>query len=152
MTAPTGRGVRKGYSRIISNVESRTYNIKITATDLIANSAVMDTIGMRVIDFCGELAGAITTINAALALAGIVSAAKDYYQDAALDFVTEYTPVVAAMESTRDWVMANYPKAGNGSLRVVSFTAEGYKQNFSVTPAQTSGLRAGLTTLVNTID
>jgi hypothetical protein len=102
----------------------------------------------QVIDYVGELAEQRTTIAALAATTGLAAYAQGQYGD----INTSYTAMVSAIDATRAWVIANFPKAASGEVLEKKLGADGRVQMNTFTTAQLAGFRTQLDALIATLD
>ncbi len=68
------------------------------------------------------------------------------------DVVAELNAVIAAIDSTIAWIVANAPTNGGGFLAIETLNADGTTTKRMAATAQTAGLRTELDALILTID
>lgn len=106
------------------------------------------------LDYAVFLADAKLSLQAASSVTGIAAYAQEQIGDATFDIVASYTDMMAQINATTAWFIANFSKDGNGFLLAKSFDPanNGRTQDRQFTPAQTAGLRTVLDALIATID
>lgn len=99
----------------------------------------------------GEFVGALQTWGVSKAVPGIADYAKEQYDDPAYDVIAEFNTMETAAEAVRDWVVANFPKDGDGYVLKEKYQADGLIVQRMFTPAQTAGLRTELDAFILTV-
>jgi hypothetical protein len=91
------------------------------------------------------------TINAAAAVAGIVTYIRDQKNDQALNVAGEAGTVVTAIDGVLGWVSANFPRDADGYMLYQKFSGNTTVDR-TFAPATTATLRTLLDTLIGTIN
>lgn len=86
------------------------------------------------------------------AVPGIAAYAQAQVGDATLNVATEFNAMVAALDTLRDWAMANFPKDANGFLLAKQFSADGRTTDRQFNTASLATFRTQLDALTATID
>jgi hypothetical protein len=98
-----------------------------------------------------EFKTAIETWDAAKAVPGIAAYALAQYDDTTLDIAAEFTAMLSAARTVRDWVIANFPKDASGYILKDIYEADGAITVRQFTSAQTAGLRTALDSFIATV-
>lgn len=127
-------------------------SIKGRAQGLRAASAGGTATSGMILDFATYLADAKVELQKAAAVPGIAAYAQAQLNDPALNIAAEFTAMTTQIDACRDWIIANFPKDGNGWILAVTFQADGRQVNRVFTVGATSGLRSALDALLAAID
>lgn len=128
--------------------------VKARSASLNASCAAGDVGSSSLLDYATFLADAKLALNTASSVTGIAAYAQQQIGDDTFDIVESFTTMVAQIDATTAWFVANFPKDGNGFLLAKIFAGanNGRTQDRQFTPAQTAGLRTVLVALIATID
>jgi hypothetical protein len=127
-------------------------SVKQSATNLNALSAAGPISGVSIIRFCGDLAGARDTFTRLAAVQGLAAYAQEQVANPALNIANEFTAMQTAIDNTRAWIVANFPKDGSGYLLSVTLDANGRTVERTFDTATLAGFRTQLAALIATID
>jgi hypothetical protein len=129
-------------------------SVKSRSASLNAACAAGNVGSGALLDYATYLADAKLSLQAASSVSGIAAFAQEQIGDATFDIVASFTAMMAQIDATTAWFIANFPKDGSGFLLAKTFAAanNGRTQDRQFTPAQTAGLRTVLDALIATID
>lgn len=154
MTFPSSSGSRSfGLSSALNSAQAMAAGVKAQGQALSALCAAGAVAASSILTFTTMLADAKVLFNKCAAVAGLEAYAQAQVGD--LDIASEFTAMLAAIDATTAWVVANFPKdSTNTFLMVTSFASDntGRTQQRQFTPAQTAGLKTVVDALVATID
>ena len=116
-------------------------------------SNVGDTYRYKYLELYHMLTGFISNANSAAAVPGISQYAKDQFGDQNLDVAAEFSAMVAAATTLRNWIGTNYPTdAGSGAVLTYTLNTETGKQEHLVfTKQQTIGFRTQADSFIATV-
>ena len=103
---------------------------------------------LGVLDQIRAIRGELVTLAAT---PGIAAHARRQ-SGAGVDIAAEYAAMVAAVDDVVAWIVANFPKDGDGWLLIQQFEAGGGRSERTFTATQTASLRALLDTLAATVE
>jgi hypothetical protein len=127
-------------------------SVKQQAQNLNALSLAGPVAGPSIIRFCGDLADARDVFTRLAAVPGLGAYAQEQVADPALNVANEFNAMVAAIDATRTWITANFPKDAGSYLLAVSFDANGRTVERTFDSAALAGFRTQLAALIATID
>ena len=132
----------------------RTYaaKVKADATQLRDGSAAGPIPASMAVSMAGSIATARIMLDRATAIPGIQAYVRSQINDGTFDIAASYTAMIAQMDATRDWIIANFPKDASGFLLYHQLSATGALVIRQLTSAQTATLRTVLDALIATID
>jgi len=149
---PSSGGSRDSLARAYLNAINKAATVKSVA-QLIKDESLAGPIqSKKIVDFATFLVDAQDLFNQVAQIPGIGQYAKDQIQDQTLNLGVEFNAMVSEITATKDWIVTNFPKDVNGYLQMVQFDVNGRFTIRTLTTAQTSGLRAQIDNLINTID
>lgn len=129
-------------------------NIKTRALNISAQSQAGTLQAASILDFVAYLADAKAELTRISGLQGISTYAQEQLADPTLNIATEYNALIAALDNTVSWVIANFPKSVEGYLLVQTFAVENNGRTISrtFTTEETATLRTVLDSLIVAID
>lgn len=145
MAYPTGV-----LSRALEQIDDRAAALKLFAQQLRAECAAGNTPSSRILDAYIILVQERAELVAAAAVPGIVDYARTQKNNQALDVVTEFTAMVAAIDGVTSWLTTNFPKDASGYLLAKQFSGNTIVDRM-FTPAMTATFRTQLDALIATI-
>lgn len=125
--------------------------IKREAQTLHDQCAAGDVEAWRIAQYCESLSNSRDRLAALAAIPGLGAYAQAQENDPAYDVAAEYATMRDAIDATRTWIVANFPKDASGYLQAFQFTAQAKLARRALTTAQTAGLRTTLQSLIATI-
>lgn len=134
-----------------ASVRSVAGGIKRSAQHLHDRSAAGDINADIVVSFASLLADHNDTLSRYASVPGLSAYAQQQTGNA-VDIVAEYQALLAEINATRNWILANFPKDGSGYLLYHTFSGTGRIVVRTLTPVQTAGLRTQLLALIARID
>ncbi len=131
-----------------------TRQIKDQASSLRATSAVGSLQANSILGFSAFLYSMRVQLQAAASAVGMNAFAQNQIGDATINIATEFTAMLTQIDSVIAWIIANFPKDGNGFLLAQTFNADnsGRTVDRPFTTIQMAGFRAVLDGLVASID
>lgn len=106
----------------------------------------------QIVAFPAYLYSCQSQFNTVAGLTGIAAYAQEQIGNASVNIPSVFSAMQTAITSTIAWVLANFPKDGNGNLLYVQFNASGQLVFTNFTPAQLAGFVTVLQALSATID
>jgi tartrate dehydratase beta subunit/fumarate hydratase class I family protein len=98
--------------------------------------------------FLADKADAFTSLAA---VSGLGAYAQTQLGNGTLNIAAEFTSMQAALNSVRNWIGTNYPKAASGEILERKFDAQGRTITNTFSTAQTAGLVTVLDALIAAI-
>lgn len=128
--------------------------VKGRTVQLNSQSAAGSIPAASVLAFNAFLADARTSLLKSSTTPGIAAYAQNQINNPTLDVVTEFNTMMAAIDSTIGWIIANFPKDVNGFLLYTTWSLDnsGKTADRLLSVAETAGLRSRLDLLAATID
>ena len=139
-------------ARVWMWARGRSGAVKKAAENLRTLAAAGTASASNLLDFATFLADARVDLVKYSGIPGIEAYAQQQINDPTLDLDNAFSTMIAAMDGCRDWIVANFPKEGNGYLLAQTILANGRQQDRVFSSAQTTGLQSALTVLIATID
>lgn len=100
----------------------------------------------------GQLNASITVLNDAAAIPGVEQYARDQFDNPSFDIAAEFTAMVNAITTLRDWIFANFPKdTGSGAWLAQSFNNAGVATELPFTTADLVDYRTNADAVIATI-
>lgn len=155
MAFPSATGtVQDSLAQAWAVARATASTVKASAQTLNTRSAAGNVASSEILDFATYLADAKIALTKASQTGGIAAYAQAQINDSNVNIATEFTNMMNAIDGTIGWVVANFPKDGNGFLLARQFQAgsTGRTVDRQFTPAQTATLRTTLDTLIATIN
>ena len=153
MPFPSSVGTRSFTVSAALNLAQQTAaGVKARAQALSLQSASANVPASLILEGMSMFADAKANFTRCAAVPGLATYAQAQLGDT--DIANEFNAMVAAVDAVRVWVMANFPKDGNGVLLASSFAPDNSGRTVQVqfTPAQLSQLRTLLDALAASID
>jgi hypothetical protein len=126
--------------------------VKSRTVDLRTRSAAGPVSRLSVINLTSYLADARATLVNAAATPGIGPYAQAQTNDPQLNIAAEFTAMIAAIDETITWIVANFPQDANGFLALYQWNGlTGRMTEASFSSAQLAQLRTRLDALSATI-
>lgn len=155
MTFPSNTGTKQDdLAMAWARARTTAASIKSRATAL-RNAAQAGSIGSSaILDFATMLADAKLALQRSASTGGIAAYAQEQVNDNTINVATEFSTMMASLDSITSWITINFPKDGNGFLLAVQFAGDGTGRTTDrqFTAVQTAGLRTALDSLIATID
>jgi hypothetical protein len=152
---PSSSGTRQqSLVQALGTLRGNAGAVKSRAVALNTACAAGNVASSVLLDFATFLADSKTVMQTASAIPGLAAYAQEQISDATFDIAASFTAMMAQIDATTTWFIANFPKDGNGFLLAKTFTGDnsGRAQDRQFTPAQTATLRTVLSALIATID
>lgn len=146
MAYPTGM-----LSFVLEHIDRRIADVKRNATNVRNEANSGDIPSSRILTLLVNLRQDRTSLVAAAATPGIGAYAQQIKNNPTLDVVAEFNSVIASLDQVVAWIVANFPQDGQGFLLAQTLGPAGPVDRM-FTPAQTSGLRTQLDSLIITIE
>lgn len=124
-------------------------------TTMLNNAAAAGNISSSaILSYATQLADAKVALASVASVSGIGAYAQEQIADPTFDIVTSFNDMVAAVDAVTAWIIANFPKDGDGYLLATLFSPDnnGRTQDRQFTPVQTANLRTALNGLLATIN
>jgi len=151
MTFPTNTGDPPlSLSQTFVQIRAVAGGIKQQAVALKARSLAGPVPAPDVMYFCTWLANHRATLAALAATEGLAAYVATYFP--AVNLAAAYTTMVAQVDATIAWMVANFPKAASGELLLVKFAADGTTTTNTFSTAVLTTFRAQLDLLIAQID
>jgi len=139
MTFPASQ---RRLQREFENAMDTTLSVQANVTRVRDDSAAGAIPRQEVLSIQRLLASAIGIWNAASGTAGMAQYARDQLDDQALNIGTEFTAMIAAAGSFRDWINTNLPRdSGSQAVLLQTADANGVRADLTFTSTQLSGFR-----------
>lgn len=136
----------------LGTVNATANKIKSRALTLRNTSVNTNVARYELLDLQKALNDAVTTWNTAAAIPGLAAYAQAQFNNATLDVAAEFSGMVNAAISLRDWIFANFPKdAGSGAVLTRTVAANGTVTELVFTPAELAQFRTRVDTFAATI-
>lgn len=153
MAFPSDIGTKQDdLTRAWRSARSWAGGVKQRAQTLSDQSAAGIATSSQILEFATFLAEAKVQLTIARNVPGIGAYAKSQVDDPALDIAAEFTAMVTALDNTTAWVVANFPKDGNGWLLAQTMLTTGRTTDRVFSAAGTATLRTVLDALIATIN
>lgn len=144
-------GTRESLAGVFVRVQRTAHQLREAADALKAKAQAGTANARDLMEFATRLADCIAEFNAAAATPGIGPYAQEQVGDPTLDIAAEFTAMVSAATSTRDWIVANVPKSADGYFLGVTVLSTGRYQWRAFGAAALSALTTRLDALIATI-
>lgn len=154
MAFPSNQGTHpRTLGQALDSISAIAGSVKVTATQLRDKSAAGPVSSTEIIGYASGLASQRDQIAVLAATPGLAQYARDEYANAGLDIAAEYTALIARIDSTTAWIVANHPKAA-GTLEVLErkFSADGRTVANTFSTATLATFRSTLDLLIAQID
>jgi hypothetical protein len=149
---PSSSGTKASLQKAWDAAIGAAAMIKQRANQL-RNQSVAGNVGASIIlDTLILFADQKVTLQASATLPGIVSYAQTQVQDGAFDIAGSFTAMISAVDTARDWCIANFPKDANGYLLERTLDANGRWVDRQFTTADLATFRVTLNAIVAAID
>ena len=155
MAFPSSTGtVQDSLAQAWATARSTASSIKSRAQGLSTQAAAGNIGSSAILDFATYLADARLVLVKASQTGGIAAYAQAQVNDNTLNVAAEFSAMMDTLDGVIAWVVANFPKDGNGFLLARTFQAgsTGRTVDRQFTPAQTASLRTTLDALIATIN
>jgi hypothetical protein len=133
-----------------SLIRSVAGTVKTNAQALKARSLAGVVPAPDVTSYCVGLANQRDQLAALAATTGLQAYVTEYYP--AVDLAAAYSQMIAQVDATIAWIVANYPKAATNELRERTWGAGGKVVNNTFSTSDLAGFRAQLDLLIAQID
>ena len=152
MAYPTSR-LRSVLARAFTNADSTAIRLRTLAaawegemaTGPVDASLILD-------DLLAEMKSSRAVLIASKNTSGLLTYARDQFDDDTIDLPTEFTTLIAAIDGVIDWVVTNFPTDTGDWLERSTVAVDGTITDRSFTTAQTAGLQTALLALFTTIE
>ncbi len=132
--------------------QTTALSVKTLLERINADSLAGDVPRTKLISVMGQLNASITILNDAAAIPGVAQYAKDQFNDQSFDIAAEFTTMVAAITTLRDWIFSNFPKdTGSGAWLAQLFNNAGVATELSFTTAELADYRTNADAVIATI-
>jgi hypothetical protein len=139
-------------SDALESARGTANRIKTATQSLRDNSAAGSVARTEFVNLQRFLQKAIDAWNASAAVPGIAAYAQAQYDDVGLDIAAEFTTMVAAAVTLRDWIFTNIPTdSGSGAALLNIVGSDGELTPIDVTTAQSAGFRTEADVFILTI-
>ena len=151
MTFPTNTGTQPlTLSQTFIHIRAIAGSMKSNAVEMRDRSLAGNVSALDVMNYCTNLAGQRATITSLAATPGIVAYVVSFYPG--VDLVAAYTSMIAQVDATIAWMVANFPKAPSGELLLVKFDSNGNTVISTFSSASLGTFRTQLDLLIAQID
>jgi hypothetical protein len=151
MAFPSNQSVPETLAEVLTQVKAEVGRIKQITTRIRDQSAAGPIAAWLVTDYIANVAGHRERVTYLAGRPGIGAYAQAEYPGLVL--ATEYNAMVARIDATIAWVIANFPKTpGTNELRERTFASSGRTVHVEFSSATLAGFRAELNLLIATID
>lgn len=152
---PSSRGTRQeNVDQAWLRARDLAASVKLRSVELSAAALAGSIPSSRILGYATFLADTKIRLQAVASVSGIAAYAQTQIADPTFDVALSFTDMVNAITAVQNWVVANFPKDGNGFLLAQTFNPDnsGRTQERAFTPAQTATLRTVLDSLTATIN
>lgn len=138
-------------SDVLADARAEARRVTAKSASLKAASLAGDVPRPDLIAYMGQLNKAVGVWNAARSTPGIAVYAQDQLGSPTLDVGAEFTAMMNATTTLRDWIFTNFPKDAGGAWLVHSYSNAGIQTALVFTTAQLAQFRNHIDTLIATI-
>lgn len=139
-------------SRVLETAHDEASRIRSRSVAIKAASLAGDVPRTNLIAYMAELDRAVAIWNATRSTTNVGTYAQTILGSPSLDVGAEFTAMMNATTTLRDWIFSNFPKdAGSGAWLVFSYDASGVQTALVFTTAQLAQFRTNVDTLLATI-
>lgn len=137
---------------VLDEINATALRVKANLQAVRTASAAGPIARQQILDVQRDLARALERLTTLSATPGLVAYAQAQFNSPTLDVATEFTAMLAAMTSLRDWTFANFPKdAGSGAWLVYTYDTSGLATPLTFTTAELAQWRTRVDAVVATI-
>ena len=137
---------------VLDEINATALRVKANLTTVRNASAAGPIARQQILDVQRDLARGIERLTTLSATPGLAAYAQAQFNNPSLDIAAEFTTMLAAMNSLRDWVFQNFPKdAVSGAWLVVTYDANGVVTQLTFTTAQLAEWRTRVDAVLATI-
>lgn len=138
-------------SRAYAQIKGRALDVRSQSAALRASAAAGPITGERVIGYSAFLNRARSELQSLSSTPGLAAYAREEENNPGLDIVAEYNAMVAQIDATIAWIVANLPQDVSGYKLVLQLDAQGLLVWRQFDTAATAGFRTALDALIATI-
>jgi hypothetical protein len=121
---------------VLDEINATALRVRANLTSVRNASAAGPIARQQVIDVQRDLARGVERLTTLSTTPGLAAYAQEQFNNPSLNVAAEFTTMLAAMVSLRDWVFANFPKdAGSGAWLVYSYDANGVATSLTFSSA-----------------
>lgn len=135
----------------LARARNEASKIRTIATSIKTASLAGDVPRQQIITFMGQLNNALGVFNATRSTPNIGAYAQTQLGSPTLDINVEFTAMMTATSTLRDWIFANFPKDGSGAWLVQSYDNSGAGTQLVFTTSQLAQFRTNVDALIATI-
>jgi hypothetical protein len=153
MAFPSDGGTLKfGLAEAWQGIRRAATQLKQASEQVNAASLAGPITSRTILNYVVFLADKRDEIVAYAAVPGLNAYAQEQVDDTELDIGAEFVAMRNALDAARDWIVANFPKDGNGWLLAQSITAQGRLTERTFSTAALAVFRTQLQGLIAAID
>jgi hypothetical protein len=151
MAFPTSQSRPETLAQALAQIKDEAGRVKVFAQQIKARSLAGAVPAHDVTSYVGGLAAAKDEIGRLAATPGLGDYAQTEYQG--IDIGAEYATMLAQINATIAWVVANFPKTpATGELRERTLGADGRPVAVTFSTSALAGFRTQLDALIATLD
>ena len=132
-------------------LKGRANDVRSQSVNLRAQSLAGAVGADRILNYAAMLARSKEEMGLLAATPGLATYAQTQENNGSLNITTEYTTMVAQIDATVAWIVANFPQDGSGFKLAFTMANDGTLVYRTFSTATLAGLRTTLDSLISTI-